>query len=196
MNKKERAKLAKINRINRENNKRFRAASRAERRVLIAQDIIDRIRVKQFKPETGVWAHVDGIGGANSKDSVQTIINGGSTCECCAVGGMLLSCIAFKNRVTVNDVEEKEALSGNEVLGYGDWGNRDKTGLKKLFGQQQLSVIEYCFEDGQGVASQDDLPSSKIDRIQDYCGNLPGEPDKRMLVIMKNIIDNNGTFKP
>lgn len=198
-------------------NEKFLAASVHEQRVMIAQDVIARIRTEQFIPQPGDWVTISTLTNKLKKmedriddaypglptieavekldkfrtEPLQELIVSGVTCTCCALGGMLASCVAIKNDVTVGDYQNDE-LDGFLTLGNG----KDPAGLRAIFGRHQLSMIEYCFENGTGAVSGSEFETNLRERLDDWNDSVPYDPTDRMISIMENIIENKGTFKP
>jgi hypothetical protein len=191
-------------------NKAFNRASKAQKRVMIAQDILARIKTRQYVATTGTWVSPNfHAQGAEDDASVQKLLNEkGVQCECCGVGSVLLSCVAFKNQVTARDVQEYG-------LDYGMMSDKDvddKAGVWDIFSKKQLALIEIAFEQGDGMyapsngnilgADPDEyvVEEDAFIEMKDYLAAKKftarlDDPKKRLVKIMKNIVKNNGTFK-
>ncbi len=193
-------------------NEAFERAGPAKKRMMIAADIIARLKATQFVATSGEWTRLDRSKELANEESVQTLLNEqGIKCECCGVGAVMLSCVAFKNNVTVSDA------SGRGL----DWGFiatdsvEDKSGVMEVFSKRQLAMIETAFEQGEGyygpdndnVAGLHDLEGNRIKRdeadisLADYraakkFANRQPDPEKRLVKIMKNIIAHRGSFVP
>ena len=204
----------------------FRKASAAEKRVMIAKDVLAQIKAQRYIPEHAVWVaptfdvksevkYNDGYAYDTEEQadrSVQELwaTKELQTCNVCALGGMFMSCVGLNNNTTVRDLEaETEYLS--EVI-----ENEDSisNGLNKFFTKSQLALIEIYFEGGIGGFYIEDLvdgyygtvssATRKLFSREDDDGythltNFDAKyktPSDRMKAIMTNIVENNGTFKP
>lgn len=216
-------KLAKLKREIAARNKRFQAADAAGKRVLIAQDVIAQVKLGKLQPKQGTWVttpeYVEradkAVGGSMGEEefrvrSVREDFLTGvvGTCECCALGAMFMGCTLNNNKTTAGDLDEVEYVLGNYVE------NRETTGplangLNKFFSFEQLKLIEQAFEGGDGAFDIDlyrhpktgehlddpRTPSAKEAKLLAWEKKYPNAK-KRLVAIMKNIVDNNGTFVP
>lgn len=191
-----------------ENNKKFKSSSKAQKRVLIAQDVIDRINLKQYKASNGNWLSV--YEAENYKEQFQTaVIENKVTCQCCALGGLMASCVVFKNDLTVEQTEYKSDYC--DIFASED----DVIGIKGIFETKQLELIELAFEKGKGFykldskENKEDVESGWLDERQIInlkkkpkakdaiaFGKRFRSPKQRLLAIMENIVKNKGEFKP
>ena len=223
---------------------KWQSASDAQKRMLIAQDIIDRLQTKQMTPNHG-WGQLKPN---YDTDSAQEAFLAGARCECCALGGIALSVIGFDNNATlVKENGERVwyntiSLFNRTVPYYLFRGTDDRREIREmntlnnklhdLFGADQLRLIEWCYEQGGGVANIADayqytrhihnlsINGIPIPPTPDWvgCPNVPDPakhapysaqtmwdasiisqiPDDatRMIAIMTNIIENDGTFCP
>ncbi len=170
-------------------NEKFKKATKAQKRVMIAQDVLAQIKTKRYVAESGCWVQPN-IKAACEKnlkdeDSVQELFAKKKikSCNVCALGGLFMSCINLNNNTTVEDLK-KEFYIGDFV--YDD--SKISNGLNRIFTQKQLILIETYFEGGQGYFKGDG------EKTLAFLANY--DDDERLEMIMQNIIDNNGTFKP
>jgi len=175
----------KTNKLNEE----FKKATKAQKRVMIAQDVLAQIKTKRYVAESGCWVQPN-IKAACEKnlkdeDSVQELFAKKKikSCNVCALGGLFMSCINLNNNTTVEDLK-KEFYIGDFV--YDD--SKISNGLNRIFTQKQLILIESYFEGSQGYFKGDNEKTLLF--LESY------NDDERLEMIMQNIIDNNGTFKP
>lgn len=155
-------------------NKIFNESTKAEKRVMIAQDCIDRIGCNLLQANTGSFIVYNG-----SKVN-QTRVNA-TTCEVCAKGGLLASYIGRVNNF--ND----------ECLGN-DEDNEAHKKLLELFTLRQLAIIEYAFEGSQYIYSVS-LTTDMENKLEDFYDENYKDDDQRLIKICENIIKNKGTFK-
>jgi len=212
-------------------NAKFKAASSAEKRVMIAKDVLARLKSRQYEADHGNWSdlgrtvdfkyrqamreaeykrwndketgytiynhlqEVSDIKAQVSETSVQSLILAGETCTVCALGGILTSCIAIKNQLTVGEMDDKDILNGNRLF-----DKPDHLGIRKLFGIRQLALIEYTFEGGEGRINLSDVgfyfDIELAQRALDFHNRYCEDTQNLQIKIMENLIENNGTFKP
>jgi hypothetical protein len=208
------AKARKVAAEIRRRNKVFTAASPAQKRVLIAKDVIKQIKAKRFIAAQGSWLwlgdkygnNIAGpfVGEAEPSTQIQAMFLSGAapTCECCALGGIMMACTLYNNNQTVEDLAADSNIGRNVRL-----GNAFSNGLHRFFSRQQLALIECAFEGGRGEffvnldstfsrsSLLQNVSLNTLNRALDYEKAYP-KADKRMIAIMRNIVKNNGTFKP
>jgi len=202
---------------------KFKKASPAQKRVLIAKDVIAQVKAKRFIATAGRWAILRDKRGKNialsftetpvaNDAQVQSLFLSGAvaTCECCALGGIMLSCTLYNSNQTVKDFSAVAGIGARVAR-----GDKFSNGLHRFFSQKQLALIECAFEGGKGefgIAIRFDylnfsdpivivadllktVPRDTLKRAVGYMTQYPAA-DKRILAIMQNIIKNKGTFKP
>lgn len=200
----------------------FKKASPAQKRVLIAKDVIAQIKARKYKPETGSFLMINKIRGMTSRKIFDGGYNSGAAairqnegedadarklylenkiqqCSCCALGGMFMSCTLYNNHTTASEMDYANADIGAFL--EGDEYVKLSNGLDKFFSLSQLRLIEQTFEGDEGVTRSrdsdvngDDFPAY-TPRAKAFHENYK-QPKARLLAIMKNIVANNGTFKP
>jgi hypothetical protein len=179
-------------------NKKFKAATAAQKRVLIAKDVIAQIKAKRLKARTGTWVNpvfrdgrdMDAFEKFDEKtSSVRELFLEKKipACECCALGAMFMSCTLYNNKTTVADLLD-ETMDFELIVRSKN--NSFSNGLTQFFPKPQLKLIEAAFEGEYGAFQ--DVCNDKTDLWYD---TLPNDT-KRLIAIMQNIIKNNGTFKP
>lgn len=209
--------------INRRN-KLFAAADNAGKRVLIAKDVIEQLKLRRFKAQPGTWVNF-GTALHEKWDEAQHINEHGTSalnvlsenvrekflakkmpsCSCCALGSMFMSCTLLNNQTTVHQLNIASSDLGDAIespKSYEDDGVFSN-GLIKFFSAAQLKLIEHAFEGEGGYFYEwpyDDggqpvkRSASKMAAMR-WRDKYP-DAKKRLIAIMQNIIDNNGTFKP
>ncbi|NDD52339.1 hypothetical protein EBZ39_00405 [bacterium] len=195
------AMAAKVKAEIEKRNKIFKAATAAEKRVLIAKDVLAQVAAGRFKPTEGSWAnprtasgreiHIWDTDKYDPDASVREMFLGEqiAKCDCCALGAMFVSCTLYNNKTTLEDFD-------NETLDFVD-NVQDASfsnGFAKFFSPAQLRLIEIAFEGGCGgfcTTSDDDQDL----QARDWYDRYPN-PKKRLVALMKNIIKNDGKFVP
>lgn len=182
--------------------------STAKARVLIAKDVLQRLRYR--KVQSGTYLSDMGLRASNilddqenkyyeknkidiDDDSVELpdelidarkhIVKFEKECPACALGNMLLSHIRLFDNVGLNE------------LSYDDGRDLITDKLKDYFDSDQLDLIENAFESGGHYSFTDFLHRPKAAKAELYNRKYP-EAKKRLRVIMLNIIKNKGTFVP
>ena len=171
-------------------NEKFKKATKAQKRVMIAQDVLAQIKTKRYVAESGCWVQPN-INAACEKnlkdeDSVQELFAKKKikSCNVCALGGLFMSCTNFNNNTSF--VELSDNL-GDVLMEGEEFSNK----LNKIFSYKQLRSIESYFENNEGYFYN----QREFDGIKAFCNAYPSEK-KRLKLIMENIVENNGTFVP
>jgi hypothetical protein len=162
----------------------------------IAKDVVRTI--KNFKSvEQGIYLLIKrtpiGIGQFNYTNSAQghmhQII---PNCEVCALGACFTSYITTNNNVTVGDLF-KTTISNTDMYATSYEFIRSK--LDTVFSKDQLDLIEYAFEQGH-VDYYSRVSYDPIYQKAEAFGNRFQHARMRLMAIMKNIVSNDGWFKP
>lgn len=176
-------------------NEEFKKATKAQKRVMIAKDVLAQIKAKRYFPESGEWVRPLWSGDQKSIDiklnpnsSIKDAFKSKAinSCQVCALGGLFMSCTNLNNNTTVQDLKD-ETYIGDLVAD----DDKISNGLNRIFTQKQLMLIEIYFEGSQGYF-RDHLSSDE--KAETFLENY--SDDERLEMIMQNIIDNDGTFKP
>lgn len=169
----------------------FAAATPAEKRAMIAQDVIDQLNAGKYTAEGGTWAFIDtGSKELAAEQQVCDLIADKNTeCTCCALGALMLSEISINDKLTVEAADE-EFWNNSLAIGIREEGDR----LRDYFSDDQIRLIEIAFELGCGEFSPQG--DSEGDEAAVMFGEQYEEESDRLLAIMNNIIKNNGTFIP
>lgn len=204
-------------------NKKFVAADKAGKRVIIAKDVLAQLMAGRIKAKNLTYLKSNDLREAMKtarKDpkagevEVCDIINKSASCTACALGSVFVSAVGIKDALKLKDVMKKH---------YGDdyEGNSDEIVssasmhkyLGSIFSERQLHMIENAFE-GWPVNVLKNPGSDSSDwnnrnyALENSCNAFNGgdpsdmlsgaikSPRKRLERIMYNIIENNGTFVP
>jgi hypothetical protein len=182
------------------NNLTFNKASDAEKRMIVAKEIIQQIKDKRFRAATGNFCsfwHYDSEGKLFDKDkSIQELYLTHRIWECrvCALGALAISITLYKNKETINDYEDDFSDLGRTLKG-GD----TKNGMLELFGREQIILIEQAFEKGGGYfGSYDYNLDGTVKAVEFRNGIEEGSYNDELVLIkiMENIIKNGGKFIP
>lgn len=171
----------------------FEDISPAGKRVMIAKDVINKLKTKQFVAEAQTWlAQIDGSEFITNKDlkesrQLKSIIGDltkpdDPSCQACALGGCFMAAVDLFNDIKANDVTDGavDGLWIETMSGY----------LNKFFDNDQLRLIEMAFEFGKGGFA----PNNDEEQCASSMYWNAKDPETRMIGIMGNIIENNGQF--
>ena len=135
-------------------NKAFTNKTNAEKRVLVAKDVLAQIKQKKFIPSTGTFLNFYNLDN-NTTNLREAFLAGYSSaysntpaeCNCCALGAMMMSCTLFNNNIDLVKDERQLFKTGEAIRGDYVFGN----GLNTIFSKGQLAMIEIAFEEGCGI---------------------------------------------
>lgn len=169
--------------------KKFESLPASQKRVVLAKDILKYIKVKVITPNAGYYIDISKTKTPSDKQ-VQENFHKVKNCVVCEMGALLLAIVKYRNQATFSDLNNIRVNCHDPM-----W---DK--LKGIFSAQQMYEMECCFEGTSGWASaRVGIRFGAINydkRIYSlYLKKFPTDKT-RMIAIMKNIIRNNGVFKP
>lgn len=191
------ALAAAVERNNRETERRnqaFAKLSDARKRVVVAQDVLDQLRLRRFVAPTGIYLQpateeakdqFDSYDEESSKKPVHELLEG-VKCQVCGIGSLFVAAVDRANACTIEDMDHSYENS-NFMREY----------LGEFFSDEQLVLIETAFETelihsgGTGL----NRFSPKVEAAIAF-GEKSTSAEKRLKRIMENIISNKGTFKP
>ena len=142
----------------------------AEQRVIIAQDLIDRLDAKKFVATAGTYLRVELSRHALANDDAQLRdVLANKKCRGCQIGGMFACAIDRHDALKIADVRNPGRMDDYEMREY----------LGRWFSRKTLEAVEDAFEGCGGYS--------------DFRDSIPKDSD-RMRLIAQNIIDNKGKF--
>ena len=109
--------MKKINKLNAECKK----ATKAQKRVMIAQDVLAQLKTKRYVAESGCWVQPNIHSAWEQKlshhDSVQELFieQKIESCNVCALGGLFMSCTNFNNNTLLEDLDDVSEDLGNLI---------------------------------------------------------------------------------
>lgn len=145
--------------------------TKAQQRVAVAKDALAQLKAEKYKATSGVFidsGFLNNLCYSDSTDQAQPVLQNMGTCRLCAKGAIFLSTIRKYNKATVYELTHAHEDVSND-----------------LFGQDNLDRIEAAFECWSHVSW----------KACDFGDKYINDHD-RLVAILKNIIKNNGTFKP
>lgn len=166
------------------NNQKFNGATKAEKRVIIAKDVLKQLKAKKIKAERFTYLDENFTTDYAEEDMREALNKTEEPCSACGVGSLCIALVLRENDFKVP--------CGINVLGA------ILKKLTKYFSMKQLALIETAFEgktrDIHDMV-EEKLPLSIIYRAETFtrgCFTV----EEMLIKIMKNIIKNEGTFKP
>lgn len=188
----------------------FQSLSPAEKRVAIAKDVLQQVKLNKYVPQTNVWVYLlEGVP-ITSKTinmSLQKLLKK-HECEVCAIGGLIASSIRLGNELSVMDCLDQEvsiydkSIINNKINNSFNFNfseihyvNKNVAKhLKKYFSPSQIKLMEVAFEGTNGYFGFS--LTVKEQRALDFYETYVESEEYRLCAIMENVIKNNGTFKP
>lgn len=172
-------------------NWKFRRMGKASKRVQIAQDVLAQIKVNKFKPQHGTYFYTSQMLYDRSKQ-LNLAVADVNSCNVCAIGAIFLGFVNRLNHCKVSDVFDQEFGSGTFMKNY----------LLEYFDEEQIQMIETAFE-GRPISSGHRVNFKiilswgcpQIEKSVKFTSKIKSSKG-RLTKIMKNIIENNGTFVP
>jgi hypothetical protein len=177
--------------------KKKKKLTKAEMRIAIAKDVIAQIKAKKYNPSQGSWVDVVGENhfhdwlfenASNCDVDVRNYTKNIKKCNVCALGSLFVSAVNKYNNV----YGTYYTVSFDKVFDFKETNNNSP--LLRYFTINQIMLIEHTFEGGMGAICFDD-GHRMVNKSYTFYYKYPDSKD-RLLAIMKNIVENNGTFKP
>ena len=178
--------------LNREN-KAFNKLSKQAKRIAIAQDVLEQIRLGRYKAQTGTYVEADTTFEADDQgfcnvENIQAnyaLRNDLIECTVCAKGALFMSHVNKTNHCTVDDLRNYDESAA--IVDH----------LEDIFDPDQLHLIEAAFESDEDFVDRHntEIEDEERDSAVDF-GHRYTDDEKRLIAICKNIIRNKGIFKP
>ena len=152
-----------------------------KQRVAIAKDVIKQLELLKIKPKlnSGYVDLAKSYVGAPDAQVCDVVAN--QKCTVCALGGMMVSAVQLADKLRVSDIaSEWEGIASVGYLGADICYDY----LRTFFTREQLRQIEAAFEGWTEIRG---VPYKKFEPKVRGAAN-------RMILVMKNIIKNKGTF--
>jgi len=173
----------------------FNKLTKEKKRVIVAQDVLDRIDIGQFVPTEGIFCSIRGDSFKDTPENknvkIKTILeNPKQECYVCAKGGLFMAYVGINNGFKIKDLTQcQDTLD----VGYELWSDEMKS-LKGIFSEKQLSLIELTFE-AHSRYTNEFTTLDDISKCYTFHGKYSTDT-QRLIAICNNIIKNKGTFKP
>lgn len=172
----------------------FKRLSKSKKAILVAQDVLQQIKAKKYIPEKG--AYITNVWHDIKEGDIRKQFDKIKTCEVCALGSMLLSCINLGNSITTDDLNLDVAGSVRGINSFKIEGL-----FNSIFDPYQLLLIETSFENYNSDSDRyaNDVLGQRLSDDDIYkCGKFYYKYTtslNRIKAICNNIIKNNGIFK-
>lgn len=180
--------------------KPFSKLSKPEKRVAIAKDVLEQLKLKIYTADSGRYVaylrFIDTENYPGKNEDIKTNFDKIQHCYVCAMGACLMSATKFANKLNFSDIGSTIGDLRNEKV---------KKLFSSIFDPKQLLMIEIAFEGDTmrenayrigyeifNVDNDNDLRHSCHKFYRRYEEN----DEERLIAIMKNIIKNKGEFKP
>lgn len=154
-------------------NRKFNKAKPFEKRMIIAQDVINQLKIGKYESIPGNYCKFNKI--LKKGDLQKNLLRESVSCKVCAIGGMFTSSIRINDKFKLkwDDISISDAFMRPE--------------LEKYFSKEQLLKIEEAYEGWDNGYFRDKKG------LEEY-----NKKDEKELLkkIMENIIKNKGTFRP
>ncbi len=163
-----------------------------QQKVAIASDVIMSLKAKRINTNRSTYVLFDDDINLKSKDNqdleVRDVIKD-KKCSVCALGAMFISAIDIHDSLKVRDslYFSSGCFGRTAVYNY----------LQRFFSEEELTLIEIAFEGSLLFGhSGRHLPSQiEMDKALEFNSHISNKKE-RMIMIMLNIIANNGKFIP
>lgn len=176
----------------------------AQRRVVIAKDVIAALDAKKINAQPGIYCEIDLAFEEVVGKDLRSKIPDAKQCNVCALGAIFVAKVARFNDFNVGK-ENYGSFVGDDTEIVDVGGGDIRSNLSEYFDDIQLGLIESAFEKITDFAYSAFYDRSKSGRVtpeenrlcdRAACFSRSNNPEFRMRKIMQNIIDNHGTFKP
>lgn len=162
-------------------NSKYENASDAEKRVLIAKDVLSRLESKQFLASHYYRTNID------TSNNIQDFVLSGKKCSACLLGLTFLSFIGFTNKVN----RMGYAVASFDITDRIPVDEPTKE-FFRVFGPKTLEILEILYEDFIIKITEDS--NNEIDKYRIYLNKKYDNEIGRLQNIMNNIVHNKGDF--
>lgn len=179
-------------RLKREN-KKFKTLSKGAQRLQIAQDVLTQLAMRRIRPESNYFSLSDGLdevaAEADQKGLDLSEIVAQTTCHVCGIGSVFVAAVQRADKCKLSDMKATGNTRDFETDYLKRWFSLDQLGLIEAYYECHDSGSQYYSESGH---------DSPFDSEWDVRSPIHRQksPNKRMKMIMENIISNRGKFDP
>ncbi len=192
-------------------NTEFAKLTPAQRRVVIAQDVLSQLESGAMEAEEGVWAVFKKNIPNTPEVELQDFLNNQNSCNACGLGSLFVCAVKRFNHLKIGSVIENAVTDTRNDVCLGDPLIRNNVTvtttlsyLRGFFSNDQLQAIENAFEQGGGWFDVNGVESKQNNAAKEYFADLENDlndvgndftAELKLKLIMQNIIKNKGTFK-
>lgn len=191
-------------------NKALKEATPAQKRVMIANDVIAGLKANKLNARCGEYfepyptsnktikASVGALALEAPKKELRSFLHDIPVCDVCVRGGIFVCAVKRFNQFSVKKADD--------LLKKDDEGTKPGYILvreidKKYFSEKQLALMEVAFEgeDERLPLNSQLTPGEKSKAgafYRTHSSVVGNDAETRMTAIMKNVIKNKGTFVP
>ena len=189
--------LARIRKRIRDRERRFKQATPAGKRVMIARDVIKQLDSKRLIARGGCWVSYRGkpytLDDESGEKDFREVLLSVPQCSACALGSLLVCTVERANKAKMNDFMQ----DGSFDPGFSNIAQY----LEPYFSIEQLNMIENAFErrctHWSWEVSDEKLEASVRFGTDVTYGVKTDDQDATVLhAIMSNIVRNKGEFVP
>lgn len=188
------AVIKKLNKRTRAKNAAFRKMTPDQRRVCIAKDVLEALKLKKITPTSGIYLDI------TSKKTVTKEADGDRDlsdllpsvkCNVCAIGAIFVCAVIRNDELPIgkgmrwNRFDADDYKVPVQELGFDEHGY-----VSKFFSASQRSQIEMAFEKWTFFSRGGDSSATA------YFTDEKPDPKQRMVLIMESIVAEGGTFRP
>lgn len=175
------------------NQKEWNSLTVLEKRVAVAKDIIESVEKDFYIPTEGIYVHYNQNFKTKKEVSLKDVLRKKQveSCTVCALGSCFLSIIKFQNNYITKELADHNFTLDITSKEQG----KERQILRTVFTDYQLGLIESAFERTTTYASRVINDENLIEQTLDF-GYQYFDSKERLIAIMKNIIKNQGFFKP
>ena len=186
--------IKKINTETIKKNKAFEKATKPERRVMVAKDVLEQLKKRQLVAMAGRYVGLQFMptySSLNPNLDIKENYDKVQECHVCALGACIMATTRFTNQLNFEDVgRTSDEMAITKVSNV----------LTDIFTPEQLHIIEIAFEGHQSgerfavnVLGELLLNREQEKKCRDFYESYHND-DKRLIAIMENIIKNKGEF--
>lgn len=187
-------------------NLRFEAMNGPARRVEIAKEVLSLFDRKKLAPTNFCGGYIEFATPVEcDNEELQTVFEEekAPTCTVCAIGAMFMGAVCkfdkFKTKqLLISRSDKSKHIHTPDI----DVSKGFFPYIRKFFSLSQLALIEVAYElSARGVINNKDLRNRKpitdeqVETARSF-GSEFGSHELRLRAIMKNVIENKGTFRP
>ena len=160
-------------------NQVFHRLSKKQQRIAIAKDVLKQIKLKRYKAQPDTYVNILGLRNkgynlGSSSQFQEALLTENPSCNVCGIGAAFCSM----------------ARLGDGVNLWSDYHDK----LLAMFSRRQVYLIEAAFE-GKQIRFDSRLSSTDQKSTREFYRKYSKSSD-RLAAIFRNILRNEGTFKP